>query len=102
MYSTRILVEFLGSFFFIGAVVATSQPIPAAVALLAAIYFGGKFSGGHFNPAVSTAFLARGTITARTWLGYVVAQILGGLLAYLWISYAERTERIVITAAKPM
>jgi glycerol uptake facilitator-like aquaporin len=100
MLTTRILTEFLGSFFFIGTIIATSEPIPAAVALLAAIYFGGKFSGGHFNPAVSTAFLAQGTISPVTWISYVIAQILGGLVAFFWIRYAARTERVVITAAK--
>lgn len=102
MYTTRLLTELLGSFFFIGAIMLTGEPIAAAVALLAAIYFGGKISGGHFNPAVTTAFLARGTITVRTWLGYVLAQLLGGLLAYYWIAYASGTERVVLTAAKIM
>ena len=100
MYLTRVLTELLGSFFFIGTILATGEAIPAAVALLAAIFFGGKISGGHFNPAVSTAFLAKGTITPRTWLGYVLAQLLGGLLAFAWIRYASLTERMVVTGAK--
>ena len=100
MYPVRLLTEFLGSFFFIGTIIATGEAIPAAVALLAAIYFGGKISGGHFNPAVSTAFLAKGTISLRTWLGYVIAQVVGGVLAYVWISYASRTERSILTGAK--
>jgi aquaporin Z len=101
MFPTRLLTEFLGSFFFIGTIIATGEALPAAVALLAAIYFGGKISGGHYNPAVSTAFLAKGTITPRTWIGYVVAQVLGALLALYWVTFSSNTERIVITAAKP-
>lgn len=100
MFATRLLTELLGSFFFVGTILATGQPVPAAIALLAAIYFGGRISGGHYNPAVSTAFLAKGTITPRTWLGYVCMQVLGALLAFAWVTYAARTERTVVTAAK--
>lgn len=101
MYYTRLLTELIGSFFFIGTVIITGEAIPAALGLLTAIYFGGKISGGHFNPAVSTAMLAKGTISVPTWIGYVIAQVLGGLLALAWATFATRTERTLLTAAKP-
>ena len=47
------LVEFIGTFVFLSVILRVGQPIPIAVALLSAIYFGGSISGGHFNPAVS-------------------------------------------------
>jgi len=76
-----ILAEFIGTFVFVSVILSVSQPIPIAVALLSAIYFAGHISGGHFNPAVSTVFLANGTITAKKYSGYIVAQILGALCA---------------------
>jgi aquaporin Z len=100
MFVTRVLTELIGSFFFIGTILMSGEALPVAVALLAAIYFGGKVSGGHFNPAVSTAMLAKGTISFRTWLGYVIAQILGGLVALAWVLFASKTERAVVTGAK--
>ena len=39
----------------------------------------GRRSGAHFNPAVTIAFLRLGKIRARDALGYVAAQIVGGL-----------------------
>lgn len=76
-----LLVEFIGTFVFLSVVLTVGQPIPIVVALLAAIYFGGHLSGGHFNPAISTMFLAKGTLSVEKYIGYVLAQILGGLMA---------------------
>lgn len=41
----------------------------------------GRVSGAHINPAVSIAFLAEGKLAPRDALGYVVAQLLGGLVS---------------------
>jgi aquaporin Z len=97
---TRFLTEVIGSFFFIGTILVTGEPIPAAIALLTAIYFGGKVSGGHFNPAVSTAFLIKGTISGVTWLAYIIAQIIGALMALAWVRFSSPTSRTVVTASK--
>ena len=87
-----ILVEILGTFFFLSiilsAVAETSYgPIAIAAGLLAAIYFGGKISGGHYNPAVSIMMLAKGNITAITAFAYIAAQIIGALLALVVNTY---------------
>lgn len=81
-----VLAEFLGTFFFLSVILAVGEPIPIAIALLAAIYAFGAISGGHFNPAVSTMMLAKGNIDLLTYGLYVVAQILGGLFALFWFS----------------
>jgi len=73
------LVEFLGTFLFLSVIVATAQPVLIALALLVVILLGGAISGGHFNPAVSLMFWAKGALTAQDLAGYVVAQCLGGL-----------------------
>ena len=84
-----IITEFVGTFIFISVVLATGQAVPIAIALASVIYFGGSVSGGHFNPAISTMFLAKGGITMTTWLAYVIAQVLGGLLALMWYKAAS-------------
>jgi len=47
--------------------------------LLAAIYFGGSISGGHFNPAVSIMMFVKGNLPADMTILYIIAQITGGL-----------------------
>lgn len=75
------LVEYLGTFLFLSVIVAVGQPIPIALALLVVILLGGSISGGHFNPAVSLMFWAKGGLTNADLAGYMVAQCLGGLSA---------------------
>ena len=74
-------VEFLGTFLFLSVIVATGQPVLIALALLLVILLGGAISGGHYNPAVSVMFWAKGALTNTDLAGYVVAQTLGGLSA---------------------
>lgn len=87
-----ILVEILGTFIFfsiiLSAVAETSYgPIAIAVGLLAAIYFGGKISGGHYNPAVSFMMLIKGNIDIITAISYIIAQLIGALLALFLNSF---------------
>lgn len=91
-YLTRCVTELIGTFFFIATILFTGEALPSALALLTVIYFGGKISGGHFNPAVTTVVLVNRGISAMTWLSYVAAQVLGGLLALVWVKYASKTQ----------
>ena len=43
----------------------------------------GPISGAHFNPAVSLAFALRGRMPMRDMLGYIAAQIVGGIIGVL-------------------
>jgi aquaporin Z len=95
MKAQAIFVEVVGTFFFLSVILsvvadgatnpvaAALGPIAIAVGLLAAIYFGGKISGGHYNPAVSIMMLAKGNIDSVTAISYIIAQIIGGLSALL-------------------
>ena len=47
----------------------------------------GPISGAHFNPAVSLAFFLRGELPVRDLLGYIVAQVAGGLIG-VWATHA--------------
>ncbi len=83
-----VLGEFMGTFFFLSVILnavadAALGPIAVAIGLLAAIYFSGKVSGGHFNPAVSIMMYVKGKLTGDLTILYISAQIVGALLALL-------------------
>jgi len=94
----RLLAELAGTAilctFGIGAAVSVSVSAAAAggggllivalghgLALAIAIYAFGAVSGGHFNPTVTLALAVRGRFAWRDVPGYVLAQLLGGVLA---------------------
>ena len=47
------------------------------LAIVATAYSIGNISGCHINPAVSLAFLIKGDLTVKDFIGYVIAQCLG-------------------------
>jgi aquaporin Z len=49
------------------------------------IFFMGTISGAHLNPAVTLAFAVRGNFPWIRVPGYIVAQIIGGILAALFL-----------------
>ena len=95
MKPQALLAEMLGTFLFFSVILSTVSsdknecsssflaPIAIAVGLLAAIYFGGKISGGHFNPAVSIMMYVKGKLAGDITILYIAAQILGGLVALM-------------------
>ncbi len=81
MQLNKLIVEFIGTFLFLSVILVSGQPLPVAITLAAVLYFGAKTSGGHFNPAVSTMFFAKGDINLNTLLGYVLVQVVAGITA---------------------
>lgn len=78
----KYVTEFIGTFMFLAVILMSGgNPIAIGVALTAAIYFGAHVSGGNYNPAVSVMMFAKGGLSGMTTLGYIVAQLLGGLAA---------------------
>ena len=69
----KLVVEFLGMFLFVFTVgMATNKagagalaPLAIGSVLMVMVFAGGHISGGHFNPAVSTAVLLRGRMAAN-------------------------------------
>ena len=85
----RYLTEAVGTFFFVLAIgLSTVSGTPAApiaigTMLMVMVYMGGHVSGGHYNPAVSIAFVLRGGFDSKDLVPYIVAQLLGAVLASL-------------------
>lgn len=88
----KVVVEILGTFFFLSVILRTLSDssiggIGIAVALLAAIYFGASTSGAHFNPAVSFAMFMKNKMEVNLLIGYVLAQLIGAALAVKFDTY---------------
>ena len=77
----KLLVEFLGTVFFLYVIIAVGNPLAIGLALAVAIMIGGKISGGHFNPAVSIMMVAAKKIRMNDAAPYILDQIAGGLVA---------------------
>lgn len=86
----KYAAEFMGTFMLVflgtGAVtVAAGNTLTIGLAFGLAItisaYAFGGISGGHFNPAVTTAMLINRRIGGRDAAGYIVAQFLGATVA---------------------
>jgi aquaporin Z len=76
-----VLVEFLGTFIFLSVIVATGNAWAIGATLALVIFLGGAISGGHFNPAVTVMTLYNRGIATDSAVAYIIAQIVGGLLA---------------------
>lgn len=85
----KYIVEFIGTFFLVLTVVVAvakggiMAPVAIGASLMVMIYAGGHISGGHFNPAVSTAVLIRGAMPMSDFVPYIIAQLAGGAVAAL-------------------
>lgn len=81
---------------------ATGQPFLIAAALLAVLLLGASTSGAHFNPVISLMFWMKGDLGWKDLLGYVGAQVAGGLTAlYVFRAFLEpmRNTNIVANGA---
>ena len=77
----KYLAEFLGSLFFVYVILATGNPLAIGAALALVILLTSRISGGHINPAVSMVMASSGKISSSEVMPYIIAQILGGLVA---------------------
>lgn len=98
--SKRLAAEFLGTFWLVlggcGSAVLAAKfggdgnplgigfvgvALAFGLTVLTGAYAFGHVSGAHFNPAISVGLWAGGRFPGRDVVPYVVAQVLGGLLA---------------------
>jgi len=105
----RLVVEFVGMFLFVFAVGMATEPANHAGAVLAPIaigsvlmtmvFAGGHVSGGHYNPAVSTAILIRGGIKLAEYAAYVLTQLAAAALAGWLVTGIGGKQKVGATAS---
>lgn len=77
-----LIAEFVGTFIFAGAVIASQgQPILVFFALVGVVLTVGILSGAYVNPALTIAAWVTRRMSAMRALGFIVAQLLGAMLA---------------------
>lgn len=90
--SKKYVAEFMGTFalsFIVLAAVASTSSLPLAVPVIAGltlalfVYSIGPISGCHINPSVTLGLLSIRKISAREAGGYIIAQFVGGVAAFL-------------------
>ena len=95
----RLFSELLGTFFLVlvaagggmmgqafpDTISRTAAVVAPGLMVMAIILFMGKVSGAHLNPAVSLAFALRGDFPWRRVPGYIVVQLVGAVLAALFL-----------------
>lgn len=88
---SKYLTEFLGTLFLvltIGLCVTggvAMAPLAIGTGLMVMVYMGGHVSGAHYNPAVSVALVMRGKLPGSELVPYIVAQLLGAVVASLLV-----------------
>ncbi len=103
----KLVVEFIGMFLFMFTVgMATNKagagalaPLAIGSALMVMVFAGGHISGGHFNPAVSTAVFLRGRIASNEYGAYMVTQFLAAVLAGLAVRVVGGHEAHAVVAS---
>lgn len=81
-----------------GGIVAVSLAFGLTVLMMA--YAVGHISGGHFNPAVTLGLVAGGRFPAGDAVGYIMAQVAGGIVAAAILSFIAAGAPIGAGAAK--
>jgi MIP family channel proteins len=97
---SKLLAEFIGTFAFVfigagaAAVIGDGVGLPGIIAIgfahgLTIMVFAfayGSVSGGHMNPAVTVGVLAAGAMPASDAAGYILAQLIGGVVGALLLA----------------
>ena len=75
----ELLIEYIGTVFFLYVIIATGNPLAIGAALALAIYVGGAISGGNFNPAVTVLMVLAGKQKMSILVPYILVQILAAI-----------------------
>ncbi|MCW3781151.1 aquaporin [Defluviimonas salinarum] len=108
--SKKLVAEVIGTFIlvFLGssAIVFMADAIGLigisfafGLGVVAAAYGLGAISGAHLNPAVSIGMVTAGRMSVGDFIGYVIAQVIGAILAIivLWVIAAGNPEWSIAT-----
>lgn len=105
----KFIVEFIGTFFLVltvGTCVVNPNagvvaPLAIGAILMVMIFAGGHISGGHYNPAVTTAVALRGRMLGSEVPSYFLAQFLGGVLAAGAVNFLKGPTEIFESSGGP-
>ncbi len=101
MMMRKLLAEVIGTFMLVSAVCGAGAlgigglsygfvTMGIGMAVMCMAYAVGHVSGGHFNPAVTCGLVAAGRHPASEALQYIVAQVVGAVLAgFVWYTIAN-------------
>ena len=103
----KLVVEFVGMFLFVFTVgMATNKagagalaPLAIGSVLMVMVFAGGHVSGGHFNPAVSTAVLLRRRMAGNEFVAYLAAQFAAAVIAGFVVRYVGGREVHAVVAS---
>lgn len=95
------IAEFIGTFILAAvAVLSQGQPLSVGFALVAIVLTIGALSGSHVNPLITVGAWATRKISGKRALGYIFAQVLGALLAFVVASaYTDAAPKVDQQAA---
>jgi aquaporin Z len=105
----KCIVEFIGTFFLVFVIGCVSSqrhvllgPLAIGATLMVMIFAGGHISGGHYNPAVTLGAWIRGACTRVEAGSYVVAQVIGAVVASLAVPELFGHAGVTAITASPM
>jgi aquaporin Z len=116
MNTRAYLAELLGTFLFFAIGLSSVQavgaldvaapllvvvPLGFGLGLLAAIFAFGHVSGGHFNPAVTVAMVVDGRTTLTDAVGYILAQVIGGIASAALVLLLWNQDAVAGTITAP-
>ena len=103
MNTKKYIAELLGTFaltLVVGLSLAGNFPVPtpilAALVLGLFVYSIGHISGTHINPAVTIGLWSIKKISTNETLAYIIAQFVGGFIAFLFIQTALGVHSLVV------
>ena len=78
----ELLIEYVGTVFFLYVIIATGNPLAIGAALALASYVAGPISGGNFNPAVTILMTLAGKQKPTLLIPYILVQVLAALTVF--------------------
>ena len=95
-----VIAEIVGSFIFISVILNLTTADNGIVTALcigltlsAVIWFAMKASLGSMNPAVTLGLFLRGNLDGTTALAYVIAELIGAVLAFMWWKHVTGSKK---------
>lgn len=91
----KYITELIGTFFLVLTIGLSRDPFAIGSMLMVMVYMGGHISGAHYNPAVSFAAFLLKKLSMKDLGPYVVAQLVGALLAAIVVKFTGSREFVV-------